>query len=140
MKVSTDPAKPGAPPDPDDPWDAIFTAARYLQASGAPGDWPAAIYAYNHADWYVTQVQQLAQHYAQTAGASSAILATDTAPRAGASPRGRPHPDRLPGSCPTGSPPRRRTRRHRCRPRSQPATGSSTPPTAPNASRTCFAP
>ena len=30
-EVSTDPAKPGAPPDPDDPWDAIFTAARSLQ-------------------------------------------------------------------------------------------------------------
>ena len=36
-EVSADPAKPGAPPDPDDPWDAIFTAARYLHASGAPG-------------------------------------------------------------------------------------------------------
>ena len=82
-EVSADPAKPGAPPDPDDPWDAIFTAARYLQASGAPADWPAAIYAYNHADWYVSQVQQLAQHYAQTAGVGSAILATDTASAGG---------------------------------------------------------
>ena len=82
-EVSADPTKPGAPPDPYDPWDAIFTAARYLKASGAPGDWPAAIYAYNHADWYVSQVQQLAQHYAQTAGASSAICPPTPHPRAG---------------------------------------------------------
>jgi soluble lytic murein transglycosylase-like protein len=48
-EVSADPADPGAPADPDDPWDAIFTAARYLNASGAPGDWPTALYAYNPA-------------------------------------------------------------------------------------------
>ena len=80
-QVSADPAKPGAPPDPDDPWDAIFTAARYLHASGAPGDWPTALYAYNHAGWYVAQAGQLAQHYAQTAG--SAVLATGAAPEPG---------------------------------------------------------
>jgi hypothetical protein len=65
--VAADPAQPSAAPDPYDPWDAIFTAARYLQASGAPADWAAAIYAYNHAGWYVSEVQQLAQRYAQTA-------------------------------------------------------------------------
>ncbi len=32
-----------------DPEDAIFSAANYLQASGAPGDWRKAIFAYNHA-------------------------------------------------------------------------------------------
>jgi len=67
-RVSADPADPDAPPDPDDPWDAIFTAARYLHASGAPDDWPTALYAYNHAGWYVAEAMQLAQHYAQTAG------------------------------------------------------------------------
>ena len=36
--------------------DAIFTAARYLRASGATRDLPAAIFAYNHADWYVAEV------------------------------------------------------------------------------------
>ncbi|HYB26778.1 MAG TPA: hypothetical protein VEF89_09210, partial [Solirubrobacteraceae bacterium] len=66
-----------------DPWDAIYTAARYLHAHRAPADWPAAIYAYNHADWYLTQVQQLAQHYAQTAGAGNTDLATDTASAGG---------------------------------------------------------
>ncbi len=34
-----------------DPADAIFSMANYLRASGAPGDYPAAIYAYNHAWW-----------------------------------------------------------------------------------------
>jgi murein DD-endopeptidase MepM/ murein hydrolase activator NlpD len=42
--------------DPYSPRDAIFTAARYLQASGASRDLPGAIFAYNHADWYVTEV------------------------------------------------------------------------------------
>ncbi len=54
---------PSAPPDPDDPQDAIYTAARYLGAGGAPGDWPAAIFAYNHAGWYVTEVQLDALRY-----------------------------------------------------------------------------
>jgi murein DD-endopeptidase MepM/ murein hydrolase activator NlpD len=41
---------------PYSPMDAIFTAARYLQASGASRDLPAAIFAYNHAAWYVIDV------------------------------------------------------------------------------------
>ena len=51
--------------DPYDPEDAIFAAANYLQASGAPGDWYTAIFAYNHADWYVAEVLADAQCYAQ---------------------------------------------------------------------------
>lgn len=54
---------PSAPADPEDPQDAIYTAARYLHASGAPGDWPAAIFAYNHASWYVSEVETDAQLY-----------------------------------------------------------------------------
>jgi hypothetical protein len=42
--------------DPYNPEDAIFAAANYLSASGAPTDWYGAIYAYNHADWYVADV------------------------------------------------------------------------------------
>ncbi len=42
--------------DPYSPRDAIFTAARYLQASGAEHDLSGAIFAYNHADWYVAEV------------------------------------------------------------------------------------
>jgi hypothetical protein len=46
-----------------DPADAIPAAARYLRASGAPGDYGAAIFAYNHADWYVARVLEWAQRY-----------------------------------------------------------------------------
>jgi murein DD-endopeptidase MepM/ murein hydrolase activator NlpD len=42
--------------NPYSPLDAIFTAARYLQASGAESDLPGAILAYNHAQWYVSEV------------------------------------------------------------------------------------
>jgi len=42
--------------DPYNPVDAIFAAARYLRAAGAETDIRAAIFAYNHADWYVDSV------------------------------------------------------------------------------------
>lgn len=42
--------------NPYSPQDAIFAAARYLQASGAEQDLARAIFAYNHADWYVAEV------------------------------------------------------------------------------------
>src|SRR5215211_7815336 len=42
--------------DPYNPVDAIFAAARYLKAAGADKDLRAAIFAYNHADWYVDSV------------------------------------------------------------------------------------
>jgi hypothetical protein len=42
--------------DPYNPVDAIFAAARYLKAAGADKDLRTAIFAYNHADWYVDSV------------------------------------------------------------------------------------
>lgn len=42
--------------DPYNPVDAIFAAARYLKAAGAETDLYKAIFAYNHADWYVESV------------------------------------------------------------------------------------
>ena len=42
--------------DPYNPVDAIFAAARYLKAAGADHDLARAIFAYNHADWYVDSV------------------------------------------------------------------------------------
>jgi hypothetical protein len=39
--------------DPYNPVDAIFAAARYLKAAGGEDDLRKAIFAYNHADWYV---------------------------------------------------------------------------------------
>ncbi|HEY3020628.1 MAG TPA: peptidoglycan DD-metalloendopeptidase family protein, partial [Solirubrobacteraceae bacterium] len=41
---------------PYNPVDAIFSAARYLKAAGADSDLHKAIFAYNHADWYVDSV------------------------------------------------------------------------------------
>jgi hypothetical protein len=43
--------------------DAIFGAADYLRSSGAPGDYRRAIFAYNHADWYVSEVESWAARY-----------------------------------------------------------------------------
>jgi Transglycosylase SLT domain len=42
--------------DPYNPVDAIFSAARYLHAAGGSQNLSNAIYAYNHADWYVQSV------------------------------------------------------------------------------------
>jgi membrane-bound lytic murein transglycosylase B len=41
--------------------DAIFSAARYLVAHGALSNLPKAIFAYNHAYWYVQEVLQVAE-------------------------------------------------------------------------------
>ena len=49
--------------DPRNPHDAIHAAARYLHASGAPGHWYRAVFAYNHADWYVQAVLRRADAY-----------------------------------------------------------------------------
>src|SRR4051812_11074124 len=47
--------------DPLNPVDAIFSAARYLRAAGADTDLRKAVFAYNHADWYVDSVLLRAQ-------------------------------------------------------------------------------
>ncbi len=44
--------------DPFNPADAIFAAARYLKAAGGDTDLRKAIWAYNHADWYVDDVME----------------------------------------------------------------------------------
>jgi hypothetical protein len=46
-----------------DPADAIYSAANFLRASGAPGDYDRAIFAYNHAEWYVREVEGWAARY-----------------------------------------------------------------------------
>jgi hypothetical protein len=43
-------------PNPYDPRDAIFSAAKYLAAAGAAKSVSTAVYAYNHASWYVDEV------------------------------------------------------------------------------------
>ncbi|HEU0249571.1 MAG TPA: lytic transglycosylase domain-containing protein [Solirubrobacteraceae bacterium] len=56
-------APAGGMPDRWRPADAIFSAANYLRASGAPGDYEKAIFAYNHATWYVAEVKHWASVY-----------------------------------------------------------------------------
>jgi hypothetical protein len=56
------------PPDIMNPLDAVPSAARLLCADGAAAggaSLEAAIYDYNHATWYVSEVLELAQEYAK---------------------------------------------------------------------------
>ncbi len=50
-------------PDMWNPADAILSMANYLHASGAPANYPQAVYAYNHAWWYVADVLSWARRY-----------------------------------------------------------------------------
>ena len=59
--------------DPWNPDDAVFSAARYLAAAGGATDLPRAVYAYNHADWYVNEVLGLADLYDQGASTTFAL-------------------------------------------------------------------
>ena len=58
------------PPDIMNPLDAVPSAARLLCAAGAanPATLGQAIFAYNHANWYVAEVLALAGEYARTTG------------------------------------------------------------------------
>jgi len=72
---------PDKPLSPYDPADAIYTAAAMLCASGArSGTTPGieqAVFAYNHASWYVSEVMSWATRYAdQNGGSASAPAAT----------------------------------------------------------------
>ncbi len=49
--------------DPFNPVDSICAAARYLKAAGGDTDLYKAIFAYNHADWYVDEVLLYAKQY-----------------------------------------------------------------------------
>jgi cell wall-associated NlpC family hydrolase/soluble lytic murein transglycosylase-like protein len=65
--------------DPYNPEDAIFSAANYLSASGLPADVYGAIFAYNHADWYVSEVLENAACHA--AAVSQPGLAGEPSPK-----------------------------------------------------------
>lgn len=66
-----------------DPVDAIFGMANYLRASRAPRDWRAALFAYNHAGWYVDRVLAQAARYRDHPPGLGASTPTSTAPFAG---------------------------------------------------------
>jgi hypothetical protein len=76
-----------------DRWDAadsIFSAARYLASSGAPADYRQAILAYNHADWYVTDVESWAARYrgsTLSSATSAELLGAGEAAQTGADTR-----------------------------------------------------
>jgi cell wall-associated NlpC family hydrolase len=63
--------------DPDNPTDAIFSAARYLAGCGGQFDISQAIYCYNHARWYVNEVLGLASLYGQGGGGSELLSFAD---------------------------------------------------------------
>ncbi|WP_227999112.1 C40 family peptidase [Nocardia australiensis] len=60
------PAGGASPPSRYNPSDAIHAAAFYLCDSGAPDNLYSAIFAYNHAAWYVDQVLDQAARYRAT--------------------------------------------------------------------------
>jgi hypothetical protein len=60
--------------------DAIYAAAYNLCDDGAPRDVYRAIYAYNHADWYVREVLDQAHRYALVVPAGSGSCRGVTAP------------------------------------------------------------
>jgi murein DD-endopeptidase MepM/ murein hydrolase activator NlpD len=57
--------------DPWNPEDAVHAAARYLAAAGGRTDIPRSIFAYNHAQWYVDDVLQLAALFGGGGGADA---------------------------------------------------------------------
>lgn len=61
--------------DPFDAADAIFSAANYLHDSGAPARWWDAIFAYNHAGWYVEKVLRYARQFGEAQGATGESVA-----------------------------------------------------------------
>jgi murein DD-endopeptidase MepM/ murein hydrolase activator NlpD len=60
--------------DPWTPTDAIYSAARYLAAAGGQTDIERGVFAYNHADWYVREVLDLARVYGQAGPAQTVGL------------------------------------------------------------------
>jgi murein DD-endopeptidase MepM/ murein hydrolase activator NlpD len=63
-----------------DPWnaaDAVHAAARYLAAAGGRTDVSRSIFAYNHAQWYVDDVLQLAALFGGGAGGGDVVFSLD---------------------------------------------------------------
>jgi hypothetical protein len=59
------------------PADAIFSMANYLHASGAPADYRKAIFAYNHAGWYVDEVEHWASLYRGSSSSPSSPVSSE---------------------------------------------------------------
>jgi murein DD-endopeptidase MepM/ murein hydrolase activator NlpD len=66
--------------DPWNPEDAVYAAARYLAAAGAHTDISRAVFAYNHAQWYVDEILSLAADLGSgDAGFAAGQLGSSTA-------------------------------------------------------------
>ena len=63
--------------DPWDPEDAIHSAARYLAAAEGRTDISRAIFAYNHAQWYVDDVLELAAMFGGDLAGADAVFSLD---------------------------------------------------------------
>src|SRR3954451_1668848 len=76
-------AERGGKASPYNSVDAIFSTARYLRANGAPHNYRHAIYAYNHAGWYVNLVLRTARQFGKVnaAGAAPEPLSLQNLPR-----------------------------------------------------------
>src|SRR4029450_1812267 len=61
-------ASDAAVADPRHPEDAVFPAARYLAAAGGREALARGVFAYNHADWYVRDVLDLANVFGDGGG------------------------------------------------------------------------
>jgi hypothetical protein len=59
------------------PQDSIPSTVKYLKASGAPGDWKKAVWAYNHSDAYYRDVMMWAGRYR---GNQSMVVGGEVAP------------------------------------------------------------
>ena len=81
------PVPPGGrlPPSPYDPADAIYAAARDLCANGGgkAAGLRQAVYAYNHADWYVAEVLAYASSYSASAPTGPGAAGRGGVPGAG---------------------------------------------------------
>ena len=60
--------------NPWNPEDAVYSAARYLAAAGGREDIARAVFAYNHAQWYVDEVLELARLFDEGGGGFDASL------------------------------------------------------------------
>jgi murein DD-endopeptidase MepM/ murein hydrolase activator NlpD len=63
--------------DPWNPEDAVFSAARYLAAANGRTDIERSIFAYNHAQWYVDDVLQLAAMFGGDLAGADAVFSLD---------------------------------------------------------------
>ena len=67
--------------DPDNPTDAIFSAARYLAGCGGQFDIARAVYCYNHSNAYVSEVLRLAAVYGRGGGVGTGMFSVDIQPQ-----------------------------------------------------------